>query len=68
MRYKIIIDSCGELLDEWKKDECFESIPLTLMVGAEQIIDDETFDQSLLIKWQPARNVRNQPARHLRDI
>ena len=62
MRYKIIIDSCGELLDEWKKDECFESIPLTLMVGAEQI------RQSLLIKWQPARNVRNQPARHLRDI
>ena len=46
MRYKIIIDSCGELLDEWKKDECFESIPLTLMVGAEQIIDDETFDQA----------------------
>ena len=46
MRYKIIIDSCGELLDEWKKDECFESIPLTLMVGAEQIIDDETFNQA----------------------
>lgn len=46
MKYKIIIDSCGELLDEWKKDECFESIPLTLMVGAEQIIDDETFDQA----------------------
>lgn len=46
MRYKIIIDSCGELLDEWKKDECFESIPLTLMVGSEQIIDDETFDQA----------------------
>ena len=33
MSYKVIIDSCGELLDEWKKDECFESIPLTLMVG-----------------------------------
>ena len=49
MRYKIIIDSCGELLDEWKKDECFESIPLTLMVGAEQIIDDETFDQADLL-------------------
>lgn len=49
MRYKIIIDSCGELLDEWKKDECFESIPLTLMVGAEQIIDDETFDQAEFI-------------------
>ena len=49
MRYKIIIDSCGELLDEWKKDECFESIPLTLMVGAEQIIDDETFNQAEFI-------------------
>ena len=49
MSYKIIIDSCGELLDEWKKDECFESIPLTLMVGAEQIIDDETFDQAEFI-------------------
>ena len=49
MRYKIIIDSCGELLDEWKKDECFESIPLTLMVGSEQIIDDETFDQAEFI-------------------
>ena len=42
MRYKIVIDSCGELLDEWKNDERFESVPLTLMVGAEQIIDDET--------------------------
>ena len=49
MRYKIIIDSCGELLDEWKKDERFESVPLTLMVGAEQIIDDETFDQAEFI-------------------
>ena len=45
MRYKIVIDSCGELLDEWKHDERFESVPLTLMVGAEQIIDDETFNQ-----------------------
>ncbi len=36
-----------------------------LMVGAEQIIDDETFDQALfLIKWLTARNVRSQPARH----
>ena len=30
MSYKVIIDSCGELLDEWKKDECFESIPKQL--------------------------------------
>lgn len=50
MRYKIVIDSCGELLDEWKNDERFESVPLTLMVGAEQIIDDETFDQADFLK------------------
>ena len=50
MRYKIVIDSCGELLDEWKNDERFESVPLTLMVGAEQIIDDETFNQADFLK------------------
>lgn len=50
MKYKIVIDSCGELLNEWKENEQFESVPLTLMVGAEQIIDDETFDQSSFLK------------------
>jgi DegV family protein with EDD domain len=50
LRYKIVIDSCGELLNEWKDDERFESVPLTLMVGADQIIDDETFDQLSFLK------------------
>ena len=50
MSYKIIIDSCGELLDEWKKDEHFESVALTLNVGGESIIDDETFDQADFLK------------------
>ena len=45
MSYKIVIDSCGELLGEWKEDERIESVPLTLMVGGESIIDDETFNQ-----------------------
>ncbi len=45
MSYKIIIDSCGELLDEWKEDEHFESVPLTLNVNGETIVDDETFNQ-----------------------
>ncbi len=45
MSYKIVIDSCGELLEKWKNDERFESIPLTLSVGGENIIDDETFQQ-----------------------
>ncbi|MCD8153262.1 MAG: DegV family protein [Clostridiales bacterium] len=50
MSYKIAIDSCGELLDEWKQDDRIESIPLTLMVGKETIIDDETFDQLEYLK------------------
>ena len=46
MSYKIVIDSCGELLEQWKQDERFESVQLTLTVGSENIIDDETFDQA----------------------
>ena len=45
MSYKIAIDSCGELLNEWKDDERIEAVPLTLMVGGESIIDDETFSE-----------------------
>ena len=50
MSYKIAIDSCGELLNEWKDDERIEAVPLTLMVGSESIIDDETFDQKDFLK------------------
>ena len=50
MSYKIVIDSCGELLDEWKQDPRFESVALTLSVGGVNIIDDETFDQADFLK------------------
>lgn len=51
MKYKIVIDSCGELLDEWKSDERIESVPLTLTVGGEDIVDDyRTFDQADFLK------------------
>ena len=50
MSYKIIIDSCGELLDQWKEDQRFESVALTLNVGGENIIDDDTFNQSIFLK------------------
>ena len=46
MSYKVVIDSCGELLDEWKQDPRFESVALTLSVDGVNIIDDETFDQA----------------------
>ena len=48
-----MIDSCGELLDEWKQDGRFESVPLTLMVGGESIIDDETFHQKEFLQIIP---------------
>lgn len=50
MNYKIVIDSCGELPEDLKKDARFESIPLTLMVDEVNIIDDETFDQKDFIR------------------
>lgn len=50
MSYRVVIDSCGELLDRWKDGEVFVSAPLTLEVGGEQIVDDETFNQSSFLK------------------
>lgn len=50
MNYKIVIDSCGEFLEQWKTDEHFESVPLVLTVGGENIVDDETFDQGDFLK------------------
>ncbi len=45
MSYKIVVDSCCELPEEYKKDQRFESIPLGLEVGDYEILDDESFDQ-----------------------
>lgn len=50
MSYKIIIDSCGEFIEKWKEDPRFESVPLTLNIGGETIIDDDSFDQISFIK------------------
>ena len=50
MSYKVVIDSCGELLDDWKQDPRFESVALTLSVDGVNIIDDETFDQADFLK------------------
>lgn len=46
MKYKIIVDSCGELTHEMKQDERFASAALTLEVGADTIVDDDSFDQA----------------------
>ncbi|MCI6043164.1 DegV family protein [bacterium] len=50
MSFKIILDSCGEMTPEMKRDERFESAALTLTVGGADIVDDETFDQADFLK------------------
>lgn len=46
MKYKIVMDSCGEIPKEFWKDERFESVPLGLEVGDYCIQDDESFQQA----------------------
>ena len=46
MRYKIVIDSCGDLTEKLWEDPRIESVPLTLTVGGKDIIDDRSFDQA----------------------
>lgn len=50
MSFKVIMDSCGEMTEEMKQDERFEAAALTLTVGGEDIVDDESFDQSSFLK------------------
>lgn len=50
MSYKIVVDSCCELPEEWKKDPRFEIVPLELIVGEWSIPDDENFDQAVFLK------------------
>lgn len=50
MGYKVIVDSCGELSEQMKADGHFVSVPLTLEVGDETIIDDAAFDQGSFLQ------------------
>lgn len=50
MSYKIVVDSCCDLPEEWKKDSRFEIVPLELYIGDYQVLDDENFNQKDFIK------------------
>lgn len=50
MSFRVIVDSCGELTKEMKESGCFLNVPLTITVGEEHIVDDETFNQSDFLK------------------
>lgn len=45
MSYKIVIDSCGELTDDLKRDPHYENVALELDVDDYHIMDDENFNQ-----------------------
>ena len=50
MSYRIIGDSCTDLPDEALTDEHFRKVPLTIYVGEDAIVDDETFCQRTLLE------------------
>lgn len=59
MSYKIIVDSCGELTEEMKKDGHFQSVSLELDVDDYHVIDDESFDQKEFL--ERVRRSKNCP-------
>lgn len=46
MKFKIVLDSSGEIPENLKNDERFQNVPLGLEVGAYHILDDENFNQA----------------------
>ena len=46
MSFHIVCDSCTDLTEEDFEKGCYSWISLTLLVDGEEIIDDDTFDQS----------------------
>ena len=50
MSFKIVVDSCCEVPDEYRGDPRFEFVPLTIEIGEFEIVDDKTFDQKRFLK------------------
>ena len=51
MKFRIAMDSAGELTEAMKgrKDE-YVLVPLTIMIGQEEIVDDGSMDQMTLVE------------------
>ncbi|MSS64270.1 DegV family protein [Velocimicrobium porci] len=54
MSYRIIGDSCTDLTREQRKSGDYYLVPLTLEIGEDSFIDDETFDQKKFIEKMAA--------------
>ncbi|WP_297213468.1 DegV family protein [uncultured Flavonifractor sp.] len=49
MSFKIIVDSCCDLTPAQLRDGSFLSVPLTIHVGEQSIVDDACFDRGALL-------------------
>ena len=72
-KYKIIGDSCTDLSSEMMKSGNFVKVPLTIEVGPDVIVDDESFDQKLLLDkmaaWHDApKTACPSPAQYLAQL
>lgn len=68
--YKIIGDSCTDVTAEMMRDSDYTRVPLTIEVGPDVIVDDESFDQKLLLDkmaaWHDApKTACPSPAQYL---
>jgi DegV family protein with EDD domain len=54
MSYKIIGDSCCDLPKEYREDHHFDIASLTIDIDGYKIVDDNTFDQKLLLEKMKA--------------
>ncbi len=50
MSYRIIGDSCSDLTPELMEDSNIALVPLTISLGEEEIVDDDTFDQREFVR------------------
>ena len=50
MTYRLICDSCTDLPSELGADPHVKKVPLTIQVGPETVLDDETFCQQELLQ------------------
>lgn len=50
MENRIIVDSCGEFPSAYQSDPSMVHVALSIQVGTETIVDDETFDQASFLQ------------------
>lgn len=57
MKYKIVVDSCCDLPDDVLEEFGAVLAPLKIQVGADEVVDDLSFDQGHLLKLMKASKV-----------